>query len=343
MRLPRRVLGQDLRIDRRGLLLTAGGLGACALAGLAPRVLADAPQSTADEQVHFFRIGTGPTSGNYFAIGGLIANAISNPPGSRPCERGGSCGVPGLIAIAQTTQGSVQNIDQIASHTVESALCQSDIAFWAYSGTGMYTGKKAIDGLRAIANLFGESLHIVVRADSNGTRATAALLLETFGLGTNKLVGQQMRLPTAIESLRDGKIDALFAVGGAPIPAIADLAGAIDLRLLPVEGARAEALRRDYPFLTIDIIPADTYRNVPTAITVGIGTYWLVLADLDDALVYGVTQALWHQSTRKLLDESSPMGRRIRIENALVGLPLPLHPGAARYYEGARQQPNRSQ
>jgi uncharacterized protein len=362
MRLPRRVLGQDLRIDRRGLLLTAGGLGACALAGLAPRVLADAPQSTADEQVHFFRIGTGPTSGNYFAIGGLIANAISNPPGSRPCERGGSCGVPGLIAIAQTTQGSVQNIDQIASHTVESALCQSDIAFWAYSGTGMYTGKKAIDGLRAIANLFGESLHIVVRADSKiesivdlkgkrvslgergaGTRATAALLLETFGLGTNKLVGQQMRLPTAIESLRDGKIDALFAVGGAPIPAIADLAGAIDLRLLPVEGARAEALRRDYPFLTIDIIPADTYRNVPTAITVGIGTYWLVLADLDDALVYGVTQALWHQSTRKLLDESSPMGRRIRIENALVGLPLPLHPGAARYYEGARQQPNRSQ
>jgi uncharacterized protein len=362
MRLPRRVPGREFRIDRRGLLLSAAGLGACALAGVAPRVLAATNQVVADGEVHFFRIGTGPTSGNYFAIGGLIANAISNPPGSRPCDRGGSCGVPGLIAIAQTTQGSVQNIDQIASRTVESALCQSDIAFWAYSGTGMYKGKKPLDDLRAIANLFGESLHIVVRADSKiesitdlkgkrvslgergaGTRATAALLLDTFGLGTNKLVGQQMRLPAAIDNLRDGKIDALFAVGGAPMPTIADLADSTEIRLLPVDGARAEALRRDYPFLTIDIIPADAYRNVPATITVGIGTYWLVLADLDDALVYGVTKALWHKSTRKMLDEGSPIGRRIRIENALVGLPLPLHPAAARYYENARQNPDQSQ
>jgi uncharacterized protein len=361
MHLPRRVLGHGFRIDRRGLLLSAAGLGACALAGVAPRVRADTAQA-AEGDVHFFRIGTGPTSGNYFAIGGLIANAISNPPGSRPCDRGGSCGVPGLIAIAQTTQGSVQNIDQIASRTVESALCQSDIAFWAYSGTGMYKGKKPLDGLRAIANLFGESLHIVVRADSKiesivdlkgkrvslgergaGTRATAALLLETFGLGTNKLVGQQMRLPAAIDSLRDGKIDAVFAVGGAPMPTIADLAESTDIRLIPVDGVRAEALRRDYPFLTIDLVPPDAYRNVPATITVGIGTYWLVLADLDDALVYGVTQALWHKSTRKMLDEGSPIGRRIRIENALVGLPLPLHPAAARYYEDARQHPDQSQ
>jgi len=55
----------------------------------------------------FFRIGTGGAGGTYFPIGGTIANGISAPPGSRPCDKGGQCGVPGLIAIAQSTTASV--------------------------------------------------------------------------------------------------------------------------------------------------------------------------------------------------------------------------------------------
>ena len=50
----------------------------------------------------FFRIGTGGTAGTYYPIGGLIADIISSPPGARPCDRGGSCGVPGLVGIAQS-------------------------------------------------------------------------------------------------------------------------------------------------------------------------------------------------------------------------------------------------
>src|SRR5262249_17273856 len=114
-----------------------------------------------------FRIGTGPTSSSYFVIGGIIANAISNPPGSRPCDRGGSCGVPGLIATAQTTQGSVQNVDLIAGKALDSGLCQSDVAYWRYTGSGMYSDRKPVDSLRAIANLYQESLHVIVRADSS--------------------------------------------------------------------------------------------------------------------------------------------------------------------------------
>src|SRR5215468_2586904 len=72
---------------------------------------AEVLRAHADDESRFFRIGTGPTTGNYFTIGGIIANAISNPPGSSPCEKGGSCGVPGLIASAETTQGSVQNVE----------------------------------------------------------------------------------------------------------------------------------------------------------------------------------------------------------------------------------------
>ncbi len=318
---------------------------------------AGAPPARAQDETRFFRIGTGPTSGNYFTIGGIIANAISNPPGSRPCDKGGSCGVPGLIAIAQTTQGSVQNVELVADKTLESGLCQSDVAYWAYSGTGMYSGGKPFDGLRAIANLYQESLHIVVRADStidaiadlrgkrislggrgSGTRATATLVLGAYGVGERKFAGQQLTIDKATEQLRDSTIDAIFFVGGPPVPALAELAQTTALRLLPVAGDEASALRSAYPFLTVDVIPENSYGGNPATITVGIGTYWLVLAALEDKLVHDITAALWHPATRKLLDQGSPIGRRIRLEQALVGLPLPVHAGAERYYAEPRDQ-----
>ena len=81
-----------MRINRRRAL--QGGLGAM-LCGL----------PAAAQDITFFRIGTGGTAGTYFPIGGLIANAISNPPGSRSCAEGGSCGVPGLVATAVASNG----------------------------------------------------------------------------------------------------------------------------------------------------------------------------------------------------------------------------------------------
>ena len=111
------------------------------------------------QDMSFFRI----------PIGGLLANAISNPPGSRPCDQGGSCGVPGLIASALSANGSVANINAIAGGTLESGFSQSDVATWAYSGTGIWEGKPAVEKLRTIANLYPESIHLVASADSGIT------------------------------------------------------------------------------------------------------------------------------------------------------------------------------
>ena len=97
-------------------------------------VAAGAGMSVAAEKVTYFRIGTGATGGTYFPIGTIIANAISRPPDAAPCERGGSCGVPGLIAVAQTTHGSVQNVKGIAGGGLDSGLVQADIAWWAWKG-----------------------------------------------------------------------------------------------------------------------------------------------------------------------------------------------------------------
>ncbi|HAQ33712.1 MAG TPA: immunogenic protein, partial [Rhodospirillaceae bacterium] len=167
------------------------------------------------EDITFFRIGTGATSGTYFPIGGLIASAISNPPGSRACDRGGSCGVPGMIAVAQSTEGSVANIEAIAGGELESGLSQADVAHWALTGTKVFAKKKKAKGknnkdknkkplgetLRAIANLFPENVHLVVRADKgiksvfnlqkkrvslgepeSGTLASVLLVLKGYGL-----------------------------------------------------------------------------------------------------------------------------------------------------------------
>ena len=125
-----------------------------------------AASSAMAQDMAFFRIGTGGTAGTYYPIGGLLANAISNPPGSRPCDKGGSCGVPGLIASALSANGSVANINAIAGGTLESGFSQSDVATWAYTGTGIWEGKPAVEKLRAIANLYPESIHLVVSADS---------------------------------------------------------------------------------------------------------------------------------------------------------------------------------
>src|SRR5216683_7015820 len=131
-----------MTINRRTALL--GGLVATLATSLGGR------SAAAQQDITFFRIGTGGTVGTYFPIGGLIANAISNPPGSRPCNDGGSCGVPGLVATSVASNGSVANAAAIGAGTAQSGFVQSDVAFWAYNGTGVYDGRPKIDVLRTI-------------------------------------------------------------------------------------------------------------------------------------------------------------------------------------------------
>ena len=71
---------------------------------------------------------------------------------------------------------------------------------------------------------------------------------------------------------------------------------------------------------------------MPATETLSVGAQWLVSADLSDDLVYGLTRALWHDNTRRLLDNGHPKGREIQKVSALDGLVVPLHPGARRYY-----------
>ena len=267
----------------------------------------------AQQDITFFRILTGGTVGTYFPIGGLIANAISNPPGSRPCNEGGSCGVPGLVATSVASNGSVANVAAIAAGTAQSGFVQSDIAHWAYNGTGIYQGHPKVEALRAIANLYPESIQLVVRKGSgiksvadlrgrkvsldepgSGTLVDARLILSAFGLSEKDLKAEYFRAQQVADSLKDGTIDAFFSA---------------------------------------EEIPDNAYRGVAGVKTVSVHAIWATSSKQSEELIYKVTAALWNPATRKLLDSGHAKGRKIRLETATTGIGIPLHLGAEKFYK----------
>src|SRR5579863_3969059 len=130
-------------------------------------LFATLPCTTAlTQEPRFFRIGTAATGGSFFEIGGLVAGAISGPVDGPPCNRGGSCGVRGLVAVAQATPGSIENLRLINTGQIESGFAQADLAGWAYNAVNAFADAGPLHRLRAIASLFPEAAHLVVRADS---------------------------------------------------------------------------------------------------------------------------------------------------------------------------------
>ena len=325
------------------------------LAGAALLPLAAPPFSRlahAQQDITFFRILTGGTVGTYFPIGGLISNAISNPPGSRPCNDGGSCGVPGLVATSVASNGSVANVAAIAAGTAQSGFVQSDIAYWAYNGTGIYQGRPKVDGLRAIANLYPESIQLVVRKGSgirsvadlrgrkvsldepgSGTLVDARLILFAFGLSEKDLKAEYFRAQQVADSLKDGTIDAFFSVSGWPQSAVADLAATVGIELVPIAGPEVDGLIAQFSFFSTEEIPDNAYKGVAGVKTVSVHAIWATSSKQSDELIYKVTAALWNPATRKLLDSGHAKGREIRLETATTGLGIPLHAGAEKFYK----------
>ena len=309
------------------------------------------------DEISFFRIGTGSAIGTYFPVGGLIASAISNPPGSRACQRGGSCGVPGMIAVAQSTEGSVANVEGIGAGLLESGFSQADVAYWAYTGSGIYKDKGPIEDLRVIANLFPESVHLVARKGTgirqvsdlrgkrvsldrpaSGTRVDALLILEVYGLTPKDLEVVGVSVGQAVDMMRAGELDAFFMVVGTPAKAIRDLSQEQEIIMVPIDGEPAARLQETYPFFAPDRIESGVYHNIPLTHTLSVGAQWLVSSKISDEMVYAMTKALWHENTRALLDNGHPKGRLISLETARDGLGIPLHPGAERFYDEVGQK-----
>jgi TRAP transporter TAXI family solute receptor len=250
-------------------------------------VLATGAGTARAEDIRYFTIGTAGVGGTYFPLAGTIANSISNPPGSRGCDEGGSCGVPGLVAVAQSSHGSVSNVSAIASGGLNSGFSQADVAYWAYSGTGTFEGQEPMRDLRVIAALYPEHVHLVASRASgvktvadlkgkrvsldktdSGTYPDAVLILEAFGIGEADITVENLKPESAAEAMREGKLDALFFVGGYPARALAELAAGADVVLIPIAGPEVDDMLLEHSFFTRDEIPDDAYSGVAGVPTV---------------------------------------------------------------------------
>ncbi|MGL4636039.1 MAG: TAXI family TRAP transporter solute-binding subunit [Beijerinckiaceae bacterium] len=293
----------------------------------------------ASAQTKFFRIGTGGTGGTYYPIGGLIANAVTSAT---------------VNASAVASNGSVANVNAIVGGASESGFSQSDVAAWAYTGTGLFEGKPKIEELRSIANLYSETVHVVVRkglgakgiADLKGKRISidepgsgsivnAKAILAGYGIKDGEYRAENLKPAPSAEKMKDGGLDAFFITGGYPLGALTELATTSGFELLPIEGEAATKLMGAFKFFAADTIPDDAYKGIKGVKTVAVGAQWITSSKIDADLVYAVTKAMWSDATRAILDNGHAKGKAIQKATALAGLGAPLHAGAERFYKEA--------
>ena len=326
-----------MKINRRSALL--GGLGT-ALAG---------SQAFAQE-VKFFRIGTGGTAGTYFPIGGLIANAISNPPGSRRATTA-ACGVPGLVATAVASNGSVANINGIRRASNRASPSPTSRT-GPTPARGVYEGKPKVADLRAIANLYPESIHLVARKGAN-IKAVADLKGKRVSLdepGSGTLVdarldprrvrhdreGRQGRVPQAATrrptrcgTAASTRSSSSAAIRQAPSRSSPRPPASTSCRST---GPEVDKMLKQYGFFAGDTIPANTYK--------GVGEVKTIAVDANGSRRQAARRARSTRSPRPCgtttrASCSTPDMRRARRSSSRRdgGLGIPFHPGAEKFYK----------
>lgn len=286
----------------------------------------------------FFRIGTGGTAGTYYPIGGMIANSVSQPGK--------------LIATAAASNGSVANINGVQGGSFEAGMTQSDVAYWAYNGNGIFEGKPKVSDLRLIATLYPESIHLVARkgagiksvADLRGKRVSmdepgsgtlvdVRMILGAYGMTDKDIKAEYLKPNQAGEKLKDGGLDAFFFVGGAPAGAIAELASSSGIELVPLVGPEIDKLRNDQQFFTTDLIPAGTYQGVGEVPTISVNAQLVTSAKLPEDVIYEVVKGMYSDATQKTLAAGHTKGKLITKDNAVTGAGIPFHPGAEKFYK----------
>ncbi len=293
-------------------------------------------------QVRLLSLVTGGTAGVYFPLGGAMAEIWN-------------ARVSGVRVAAQSSGASVANIQFVSRGEAHLALVQNDVAFYAHNGREMFAEAgsnqpRPVAGVRGIAMLYPETIQIVtlrgkriagvedlrgkrvvVGAAASGTEANARQILSVHDIFYREMRVDFLGFGAGIDQLRDGSVDAVFITAGVPTAAVTDIASSRDVVVLPVSNEALEALRARWPFYTRHVIPADTYRGQTAPVpTVAVMAMLVARADLPEDLVYNLTKALWENLDR--MRAAHARGRDLDLNKALDGMPVPVHPGADRYY-----------
>lgn len=313
-------------------------------------VPAGAAQDQAD--LTFFRIATGDLDGAYAPLGGVLTNAISQPPGLTECAKSRHCGVPGLVGVARSTNGSLENIKALRAGQVDSAFVQADILYWAYEGRSMFSDQKPMQDLRVLASLYNKTIHLVVPVGSDiqgvvdlrgrrvglgrrgsDTHIESKLVLYAFGLSENDIKGVNDKTFDNAQMLKDGQLDAMFMVTAYPSCLLQSLSRDGAIRLVSIAGDVRERLLKQHSFLRRGRIPAGVYGNKVEIETLRVPTIWVAHKKLSERLAYQLLTALWHDTARQLMERSNDLARQVTYGTSFEGVAIPLHKGAMLFHE----------
>lgn len=281
-------------------------------------------------------IATGGTGGVYFPIGGGLAELINRH-------------IDGYSAVAEVTGASVENMGLIARGDSDLAIALADSVYQAYTGTGRFEGRQ-VAATRAIASIYPNAVQIVTLANSgigslqdlkgkrvsvgapgSGTEVNAAAILEANGIRYDDMRVQRLNFNETADALRDGDIDAGFWSVGPPTSSIMNLAATRDIALVPLsadEIARAQSVE---PVFAPYTLRAGMYDKVATDVqTISIPNVLVVNASMSDDLAYAITKLLFERTAD--LIAIHPAANDTTVDFSLTSTPVPLHPGAVRYY-----------
>jgi TRAP transporter TAXI family solute receptor len=272
---------------------------------------------------------TGPTGGGSFPLGQEIAEALNR-------------GLKDVEIETMVSAGAVANIRAIQNGKADLALTFADVAYLSFSGQLTPTDLP-FDQVRGIAVLQVTPVALVVRPGlqvrgpqdlrgrrvgvgpgGSGTEVTAGLILQAYGLGAHDVRTETIGFQEGTTKLLAGELDAMFdnAIIRSQALKRAAEGGA---RFVPIEGPVADHLRREYPFLRVTVIAPELYGT--SVRTIGVDGLLICRSDLDETLVYDLTKQLF--ASMKSLGRGALRSMDVKQAPAT---PIPLHPGAARYY-----------
>ena len=281
-------------------------------------------------------MGTGGTSGTYYAYGGVLGQYMTNKAG--------------VTVNVVSTDGSKANIQGINIGDYQLGTVQSDVMAYAWEGSRSFAEEGKIQSFRVIAGLYAEAVQLVtmdpaiksvadlkgrtvsIGAPNSGVYFNAIDVLNAAGLTEQDIKAQYQSFGDSADALKDGKIDAAFIVAGAPTPAITELCTSNDAYLVPIDGAVADKLMADCPFYTVYGIPAETYKGQTEAVkTVTVKATMIVSADASEDDVYKLTAAIFDNIDAITAEHGK--GSELSLENATSGMTAPFHAGAAKYFK----------
>ncbi len=289
----------------------------------------------------FISIGTGGVTGVYYPTGGAICRLVNKTRKET-----------GIRCSAESTGGSIYNINTIRAGELEFGVAQSDWQYHAYNGTSKFKDKGKFEKLRAVFSVHAEPVTVIARDDSNisnisdikgkrfnignpgsGTLGTWEVLEAAMGWKRSDLkLASGMKSAETGAAVCDDKIDGYFWLVGHPSALTQESLASCAAHLVNVTGPAIDKLIADNPYYRSATIPAGMYNNKEDITTFGVGATFVTSSDVPENVVYTVVKSVFENFDQ--FKKLHPAFAHLKPEEMIKdGLSAPLHAGAMKYYK----------